>query len=155
MSTCAFLADKFAPVWQAVRTLIQDHTETHSHTTIKILWQCTEHGRLWSDPMRWMARVLTHRTVDTAANVATASGRNNEGRYIKIFDVPPCTPPLVLEMAGSVYTAPTEFMRRSLSTHSASRLLRILDNTNTRLISARGAEGPIAAELLGNFLWCL
>ena len=140
MSTRAFLADKFAPVWQAVRTLIQDHTETHSHTTIKILWQCTEHGRLWSDPMRWMARVLTHRTVDTAANVATASGRNNEGRYIKIFDVPPCTPPLVLEMAGSVYTAPTEFMRRSLSTHSASRLLRILNNTNTRLVSARGVR---------------
>ena len=75
MSTRAFLADKFAPVWQAARTLIQDHTETHSHTTIKIFWQCTEHRRLWSDPMRWMARVLTHRTVDTAANVATASGR--------------------------------------------------------------------------------
>ena len=32
----------------------------------------------------------------------------------------------------------TEFMRRSLSTHSASRLLRILDNTTTRLVSARG-----------------
>ena len=41
-------------------------------------------------------------------------------------------------MAGSVYTAPTEPMRRSLSTHSASRLLRILDNTATRLVSARG-----------------
>ena len=41
-------------------------------------------------------------------------------------------------MAGSVYTAPTEFMCCSLSTHRASRLLRILDNTNTRLISARG-----------------
>ena len=90
--------------------------------------------------MRWMARVLTHRTVDTAENVATAPGRNNKGRYIKIFDVPPCTPPLVLEMVGSVYTAPTEFMRRSLSTHSASRLLRILDNTNTRLVSARGLQ---------------
>ena len=51
---------------------------------------------------------------------------------------PPCTPPFVLEMACSVYTAPTEFMRRSLSTHSASRLLRILDNTATRLVSARG-----------------
>ena len=36
------------------------------------------------------------------------------------------------------YTAPTEFMRRSLSTHSASRLLRMLDNTTTRLVSARG-----------------
>ena len=138
MSTRAFLAEKLAFVWLAVRTLIQDHTQTHNHTLVKILWQCTEHGRLWSDPMRWMARVVTHRTVDTAANVATAPGRNTEGRYIKIFDVPPCTPPLVLEMAGSVYTAPTEFMRRSLSTHSATRLLRILDNTTTQLVSARG-----------------
>ena len=113
MSTRAFLADKFAPVWLAVRTLIQDHTQTHSHTIIKILWQCTEHGRRWSDPMRWVARVITHRTVDTAANVATASGRNSEGQYINIFDAPPCsTPPLALEMAGSVYTAPTESMRR-------------------------------------------
>ena len=93
---------------------------------------------LWSDPVRWKARVLIHRTVDTAANVATASGRNTKGRYITIFDVPPRIPPLVLEMASSVYTAPTEFMRRSLSTHGASRLLRILDNTTTRLVSARG-----------------
>ena len=67
---------------------------------------------------RGRGRVLMHRAVDTAANIATASGRNTEGRYIKRFDVAPCVPPLVLEMAGSVYTAPTEFMRRSLSTHS-------------------------------------
>ena len=52
MSTCAFLADNFAPVWLAVRTLIRDHAHTHNHTLTKILWQCTEHGRLWSDPMR-------------------------------------------------------------------------------------------------------
>ena len=56
MSTRAFLADKVALVWLAVRTLIRDHAHTHNHTLIKILWQFTEHGRLWSDPMRWMAR---------------------------------------------------------------------------------------------------
>ena len=138
MSTRAFLADKFAPVWLAVRTLIRDHACTHNHVLIRIIWQCAKHRHLWSDPMRWMARVLMHRIVDTTANIATASGRNTEGRYIKTFDVPPCVPPLVLEMAGSVYKAPTEFMRRSLSTHGALRLLRILDNTTTRLVSARG-----------------
>ena len=46
MPTRAFLADKFAPVWLAVRTLIQGHAHTHSHMIIKTLWQCTEHGRL-------------------------------------------------------------------------------------------------------------
>ena len=56
MSTRAFIADKFAPVWLAVRTLIQGHTQTHNHTLVKILWQCTEHGRLWSDPMEADAR---------------------------------------------------------------------------------------------------
>ena len=36
----------------------------HSSTTT-VDWQCTEHGRLWSDPLRWTPDVLLHRVVDT------------------------------------------------------------------------------------------
>ena len=68
-------------------------------------WQCTEHGRLWSDPLLrwWTPDVLLHRVVDTAANVATSSSRHMEGQFVSLFVVPPCSPPWVAEMARGVH----------------------------------------------------
>ena len=127
----------------------------HSSTTT-VDWQCTEHGRLWSDPLRWTPDVLLHhRVVDTAANVATSSGRHIEGQFVSLFVVPPCSPPWVAEMAGSTYVAPAAAIRTAIDTHSASRLLRSLDGRVARLTSARGikftADGLVhldATELL-------
>ena len=124
-------------------------------STTTVDWQCTEHGRLWSDPLRWTPDVLLHRVVDTAANVATSSGRHVEGQFVSLFVVPPCSPPWVAEMAGSTYIAPAAAIRTAVDTHSASRLLRSLDDGVARLTSARGikftADGLVhleATELL-------
>jgi hypothetical protein len=118
-------------------------------------WQCTEHGRSWSDPLRWTPDVLLHRVVDTAANVATSSGRHLEGQFVSLFVVPPCSPPLLAEIAGSTYVAPATAIRTAVDTHSPSRLLRSLDYGVARLASARGikltADGLVhleATELL-------
>ena len=148
----ATLSDKFSPVWLAVRTVLSNGggDDSRETDTTSVSWQCTEHGRPWSDPLRWTSDVLLHRVVDTAANVATASGRHSEGKFVSIFDIPPCSPPWTVEMAGSAYSAPAEVIRSTLDTHSPSRLLRTLEQSETRLVSARGikfaAEGMIHAE---------
>ena len=53
-------------------------------------------------------------------------------------------------MAGSAYSAPAEIIRSAMDTHSPSRLLRTLEQSETRLVSARGiafaADGMIHAE---------
>jgi hypothetical protein len=103
-------------------------------------WQCTEHGRLWSDPLRWTPGVLLHRVVDTAANAATSSCRHLEGQFVSLFSIPPCPPTLLVEMAGSTYVAPAEAIRKAVGTHSPSRLLRLLDQGVARLKSARGIK---------------
>ena len=103
-------------------------------------WQCTEHGRLWSGPLRWTPGVLLHRVVDTAANAATSSCRHLEGQFVSLFSIPPCPPTLLVEMAGSTYVAPAEAIRKAVGTHSPSRLLRLLDQGVARLKSARGIK---------------
>ena len=53
-------------------------------------------------------------------------------------------------MAGSTYSAPTKITRSAVDTHSPSRLLRALEQSDTRLVSARGitfaADGMIHAD---------
>ena len=66
----ASLSDKFSPIWLAVRTMVGRGDGFDHPNTTTVDWQCTEHGRPWSDPLRWTPDVLLHRVVDTAANVA-------------------------------------------------------------------------------------
>ena len=91
----ASLSDKFSPIWLAVRTIVGRGDGLNQPSTTTVDWQCTEHGRLWSDPLRWTPDVLLHRVVDTAANVATSSGRHMEGQFVSLFVIPPCPPPVV------------------------------------------------------------
>ena len=136
----ASLSDKFSPLWLAVRTIVGNEAEHHSSGTTTVDWQCTEHGRRWSDPLRWTPGVLLHRVADTAANVATSSGRQSEGRFVSLFNIPPCSPPLLVELAGSTFLAPAKVIRTALDTHGPSRLLRLLDQSITPLKSARGVK---------------
>ena len=57
------LSDKFSPLWLAVRTIVGNGVDHHSSGTTTVDWQCTKHGRLWSDPLRWTPGVLLHRVV--------------------------------------------------------------------------------------------
>ena len=144
-----------SPIWLAVRTIVGRGDDLNHPSTTTADWQCTEHGRLWSDPLRWTPDVLLHHAVGTAANVATSSGRHLEGQFVSLFVVPPCPLPLLAEMAGSTYIAPAEAIRTAVDTRSPSRLLRLLDQGVARLKSARGikltADGLVhleATELL-------
>ena len=90
-------------------------------------------ARPWSDPLRWTSDVLLHRVADTAANLAKASGRHSEGEFISLFNIPHCSPPWAVEMAGSKYSAPAKIIRSAVDTNSPSRL-RTLEQSDTRLI---------------------
>ena len=96
--------------------------------------------------------ILLHRIADTAANIATASGRHSEGTFIPLSSIPPCPPPWVVEMLGSTYSVPAQVIRSTVDTHSPSRrLLRTLEQGGSnRLVSARGiklaADGMIHSE---------
>ena len=98
----ASLSDKFSPIWLAVRAILGGGGDSRDTNVASVHWQCTKHGRPWSDPLRWTPDVLLHRIVDTAANVAmhvaTASGRHSEGTFISLFNISPCPPPWVVEM---------------------------------------------------------
>ena len=136
----ASLSDKFSPLWLAVRTIVGNGVDQLIPGATTVDWQCTEHGLRWSDPLRWTPGVLLHRVVDTAANIATSSGRHSEGRFVSLFSVPPCSPPLLVELAGSTYVAPAKVIRTALDTHGPSSLLRLLDQSTTPLKSARGVK---------------
>ena len=114
--------------------------DLHSPGTTTVDLQCTEHGRRWSDPLRWTPGVLLHRVVDTAANIAISSGRHSEGQFLSLFSVLPCSPQLLVEMAGSAYIAPATVIRAALDTHGPSRLLRLLDQNTNPLKSTRGVK---------------
>ena len=50
----ASLSDKFSPMWLAVRAILSGGGggDSRDTDTASIHWQCTEHGRPWSDPLR-------------------------------------------------------------------------------------------------------
>ena len=136
----ASLSDKFSPLWLAVRTIVGNGDDLLGPGATTVDWQCIEHGRRWSDPLWWTPGALLHRVMDTAANVATSSGRHSEGRFVSLFSVPPCSPPLLVKMAGSTYVAPAKVIRAALDTHGPSRLLRLLDQSITPLKSTRDVK---------------
>ena len=78
--------------------------------------------------------------MDTAAHVATSSDRHLKGHFVSLFVVPPCSPLLLAEMAGSTYIAPPEAIRTAVDTRSSSRLLRLLDQGVARLKSVCGIK---------------
>ena len=140
MTARASLSDKFPPLWLAVRTIVGNEVDRLVPGMTTVDWQCTEHGRRWSDPLRWTPGVLLHRVVDTATNVATSFGRHSEENFASLFSVPPCSPPLLVELAGSTYVAPAKVIRTALDTHGHSRLIRLLDQNIAPLKSARGVK---------------
>ena len=92
MTARASLFDKFSPISLAVRTIVGRGDDPSNPGATTVDWQCTEHGRLWSDSLRWTPGVLLHRVVDTAANVATSSGRHSEGQFVSLFSAPRVPP---------------------------------------------------------------
>ena len=69
MTARASLSDKFSPLWLAVRTIVGNEVDHLIPGVTTVDWQCTEHGRRWSDPLRWTLGVLLRRVVDTAASL--------------------------------------------------------------------------------------
>ena len=100
-----YLHNKFPAQWDLAQHLIHELLTPRDCSRLSIFWIPTEHGRPLTDPERLTKTVLAHRTVDVAAGVATAtaSGRDTEPSYIRVFSPPTVLDhPTAVSRAGSV-----------------------------------------------------